>query len=1547
MSGKRVNLFALIFIFTIYPFSMAQGSPSLDCSGAHASKKVISHPNNKMQNIKIKGIKGAKNITIQCISQDEPIGNNNGTQKGKHEHKNKELFDASGIGKSKAAIRRERADEGNGRVYHIDFIATAKHGEQCSGTVKVSVPLNKKTPAIDDGPIFNSTGDSVNCGGEPVNNPPSIISTPTKSANVGEEYVYQIEAVDSDSDSLIYFLTESPSGMYVNKESGLITWLPTAEQTGSNNVVLNVTDNKGATTAQSFEILVITLNHSPEIISTPVTTVPEGQPYSYQVLASDQDGDKLNYQLVQSPKSMSIDAFGVVTWTPGFSGSGLYGVEINVSDSHGASVSQQFELLVTNTNQIPTAVSKMLETDGSTSVNISLEGNDLDGDTLLYYVVSEPTNGVLTGTGNQQTYLANPNFSGTDTFTYVVNDGLSDSLIATVSIIVTHVNTAPVINISSPETGNSFQEGSVVLLSGSAIDQEDGDISQNIVWVSNIDGIIGQGASLSNVLSPGAHTIQASVSDSNNENSTSTVTLRVLPENSTISLNLNTSTVDIQLTPDEHDNLTTTLNFLSNDFANYTVLITQEIESIWGELNNVSITPVISDTFIVSSDMSKTYSQDISAYERGLYEITTVAEILETGDITKSVTRLTINKNTPPVLVLSEPASYPGVLSFDSVSSVLFTTKVRYSDRVTPIEIALTGDVSLMLNDEGKNGDIKAGDGTYSGTIDVDTAGHAIDSCLIITASAVQGGLESTSDSMELCISPFTAQMASSDISETNIIEDSITGSEIIANELIIKVYSSVLFDDIFAIADSVNAEIVRAMPEINMYQLRFSTPFYDISELELVIDLLEQNQHIFSASTHGISTILSSVDDADQITPKDPEFRFQSGLRLIHAPQAWNFAIGAATIAVIDTGVDSSHPDLSSKIIKGFDFIDGGDPDDAHGHGTHVAGIASAKTDNNVGIAGTSWESSILAIRAFNADGQGSSVDVASAIMYAANHGARIINVSARSFIDRDLLCNAVSYATGKGSIVVAGAGKTGTSVERYPAACPGAVAVGNTNDNDTRYSTSPFGSWVDLAAPGVNVLSTVPGFAPSPQHPSELEYYAPDTGTSMSSPMVAGALAVVMDREPGFSNKEALQRLKDTAVPLPGQELGAGRIDLYEAMFPPNQLISDVIFDDANYELCVLNTANSNSWVYVDEVFKLFCENKEITNIKGTKAFTELKFLRLQSNNLSNIDLSNNTALVELNISNNNLSSLDVSQTPELWKLDASNNALNHLYINASPTKLREIKVANNNLSGLDVSNMAALRTLSIENNNMNSLNVSNNVVLNWLYISNNNLNSLDVSKNIELVWLISSHNNLMRVDVSNNVMLEKLVLSESNLSNLDVSNNTQLTMIDVSNNNLNDLDVRNLTKLRSLNVFKNSFNSLDVSNNNGLTMLYASYNNLAGLNVRNNLELMYIDASYNNLINLNVANNHLLRYLYVKDNNLNSIDVSNNIILEQMDISNNFLNSINIDSNTNLIHFRIYRNPLTDSAMNYLESLGFIHFCSTTIGTQDEDDPRWCPL
>jgi thermitase len=272
----------------------------------------------------------------------------------------------------------------------------------------------------------------------------------------------------------------------------------------------------------------------------------------------------------------------------------------------------------------------------------------------------------------------------------------------------------------------------------------------------------------------------------------------------------------------------------------------------------------------------------------------------------------------------------------------------------------------------------------------------------------------------------------------------------------------------------------------------------------------------------------------ADTI-PLDPLWSSQYGLIAVHAPQGWDLSTGSAavTIAIVDTGVDLSHADLLGKILPGYDFVNNDTiPQDDNGHGTHVAGIAAASSNNNIGIAGVSWGARILPVKVLNSSGNGSFADVALGIIWAANHGAQVINLSLGGYLPSSTLEEAVNYAYAQGVTLVAAAGNTGSNSVLYPARYPHVIAVAATDGMNQRAYFSNYGPEVDVSAPGVFIYSTALGNG-----------YSPLSGTSLSAPFVSGLAAILVGLSADTSPDAITARIENTAL-----DLGVvGRDDYY----------------------------------------------------------------------------------------------------------------------------------------------------------------------------------------------------------------------------------------------------------------------------------------------------------------------------------------------------------------------------------------------------------------
>jgi len=352
---------------------------------------------------------------------------------------------------------------------------------------------------------------------------------------------------------------------------------------------------------------------------------------------------------------------------------------------------------------------------------------------------------------------------------------------------------------------------------------------------------------------------------------------------------------------------------------------------------------------------------------------------------------------------------------------------------------------------------------------------------------------------------------------------------------------------------------------------VRLSVP---VGQEESVVATLRRTPGVVSAEPEYLVTVAE--------TPDDPSFSLQWNMTTIRAPEAWDIFTGTPglVIAVLDTGVDLNHPDLRENLwrnlgeipdngvdddhngyvddIWGWNVIKGdANPQDDHGHGTHVAGIIGAMGNNGVGVAGVAWRCKIMPVKVLNYAGSGTYAGVAEGVYYAAKRFARVINMSLAGTEYSQLLQDAIREAAERyDSVIVAAAGNCaqggpgcgGVNPIMYPAAMEHVISVAATDSGDQRAAFSGYNQFVDLAAPGVGVYSTALGGS-----------YVYKTGTSMATPLVAGLAGLVGWMRPGWNDEQVEAHLKATAVKvgdIPYDEngrndyYGYGRIDAAAAL-------------------------------------------------------------------------------------------------------------------------------------------------------------------------------------------------------------------------------------------------------------------------------------------------------------------------------------------------------------------------------------------------------------
>ncbi len=339
-----------------------------------------------------------------------------------------------------------------------------------------------------------------------------------------------------------------------------------------------------------------------------------------------------------------------------------------------------------------------------------------------------------------------------------------------------------------------------------------------------------------------------------------------------------------------------------------------------------------------------------------------------------------------------------------------------------------------------------------------------------------------------------------------------------VSNEVLVRFKSRASMDEINGCLKQINGQIVASIDAIKYTVVRMDTVSVSNAVASLaacgVVRNVEPNYKAYIADT----------------IPSDADWSNQYGLVNIRAPQGWDYTTGSSniTIAIVDTGVDLGHPDLAAKIVAGYDFVNNDAvAQDDNGHGTHVAGIAAAVSNNGTGVAGVSWGARIMPVKVLNASGGGSFANVAQGIIWATDHGAQVINLSLGGAAPPaspppTALQLAVDYAVNNGVVVTAASGNSGMNFVLYPAHYTNVIAVGSTDASNNILLTSNYGPEMDLTAPGANIYSTYPGGG-----------YATLTGTSMSTGYVSGFAALLLGI-PGSNSSSVELLMKSTALDL-----------------------------------------------------------------------------------------------------------------------------------------------------------------------------------------------------------------------------------------------------------------------------------------------------------------------------------------------------------------------------------------------------------------------------
>lgn len=344
-----------------------------------------------------------------------------------------------------------------------------------------------------------------------------------------------------------------------------------------------------------------------------------------------------------------------------------------------------------------------------------------------------------------------------------------------------------------------------------------------------------------------------------------------------------------------------------------------------------------------------------------------------------------------------------------------------------------------------------------------------------------------------------------------------------IQGQYVIKFKQKMATEAIIQMTQGFNAEVVKFASRMSSAVIQF-TPGTDSEEnlqnlrANSVVEFVEPNYKI-----------------TNKYTVSDPRSKDQQGLAVANLAKAWDITFGDPNIVigVIDTGIDMKHPDLKNKLVEGYNIISQGKtpPMDDNGHGTHASGIAAADTNNKVGIAGTCPKCKIMPIKALDAKGSGDIFNVALGVIWAVDHGARVLNMSLGG-PKNETLKRAIDYALAKNVVVVTAMGNDGKNLKAYPAALPGVISVGAVDFSKARADFSNYGDWISVAAPGVQIMSTMPTYKTTMTEFEKEEGYDYLDGTSMACPIVAGIAGLVLSRNPGYTPAEVKERIQSTAT-------------------------------------------------------------------------------------------------------------------------------------------------------------------------------------------------------------------------------------------------------------------------------------------------------------------------------------------------------------------------------------------------------------------------------
>lgn len=375
-----------------------------------------------------------------------------------------------------------------------------------------------------------------------------------------------------------------------------------------------------------------------------------------------------------------------------------------------------------------------------------------------------------------------------------------------------------------------------------------------------------------------------------------------------------------------------------------------------------------------------------------------------------------------------------------------------------------------------------------------------------------------------------------------------VRSAKVASSDIIVKLHPSLSTDDRLKFHHQIAGSEVGRIDKLDVDVINVGS-----DDAERIIEHFSHDPRVSYIEPNYIATAYELTNDPGVVN------NLQWGLFKIKAAgsgeSAWDISHGSSDVkvAVVDTGIDQTNEDLNGRVTLVHNCTNSQTADDLFGHGTHVAGIIGASTNNSKGVAGAGYNVSLINAKALDDTGSGYYSWIADCIVWAADNGAKVINLSLGGTSSSQMLADAVNYARQKGTVVVAAAGNAGSSSPSFPAYYPNVVSVAATDADDGKPSWSNWGTWVSVSAPGVSIYSTLPTHSNAFKQTN----YGYASGTSMASPHVAG-LAALLFGKGVKSDGDVIRLIEENADPIAGtgSYFIFGRINAWKSLSALNNL-------------------------------------------------------------------------------------------------------------------------------------------------------------------------------------------------------------------------------------------------------------------------------------------------------------------------------------------------------------------------------------------------------